>query len=70
MELPSNEAVRTAVQAGAGATLLSKLVAANALSAGSLVQLALALPNRRFFLLRHKERRVAPAEREFIATLG
>jgi DNA-binding transcriptional LysR family regulator len=69
LELPSNEAVRTAVQAGAGATLISKLVAANALRAGSLVRLALALPNRRFFLLRHRERRVTPAEREFIAAL-
>ena len=70
LELPSNEAVRTAVQAGAGATLLSKLVASNALRAGSLVRLALSLPNRRFFLLHHKERRVTPAEREFIATLA
>ena len=69
LELPSNEAVRTAVQAGAGATLISKLVAANALRAGSLVRLPLALPNRRFFLLRHRERRVTPAEREFIAAL-
>jgi DNA-binding transcriptional LysR family regulator len=70
LELPSNEAVRTAVQAGAGATLISKLVATNALQAGSLVRLALALPNRRFFLLRHKERRITPAEREFIAGLS
>jgi len=70
LELPSNEAVRTAVQTGAGATLISKLVATNALGAGSLVRLALALPNRRFFLLHHKERRVTPAEREFIAGLA
>ena len=70
LELPSNEAVRTAVQAGAGATLISNLVASNALRAGSLVRLSLALPNRRFFLLRHKERRVTPAEREFTAALA
>ena len=70
LELPSNEAVRTAVQAGAGATLISNLVASNALRAGSLVRLSPALPNRRFFLLRHKERRVTPAEREFTAALA
>ncbi len=70
LELPSNEAVRTAVQAGAGATLISNLVASNALRAGSLVRLSLALPNRRFFLLRHRERRVTPAEREFTAALA
>ncbi|HLZ03351.1 MAG TPA: LysR substrate-binding domain-containing protein [Bradyrhizobium sp.] len=70
LELPSNEAVRTAVQAGAGATLISRLVAGNALRAGTLVRLAITLPNRRFFLLRHKERRVTPAEREFIAALA
>lgn len=70
LELPSNEAVSTAVQAGAGATLISNLVASNALRAGSLVRLSLGLQKRRFFLLRHKERRVTPAEREFTAALA
>jgi DNA-binding transcriptional LysR family regulator len=70
LELPSNEAVRSTVESGAGATVISKLVAGSALQAGSLVALGLRLPSRRFFSLRHKERRVTPAEREFIATLA
>jgi DNA-binding transcriptional LysR family regulator len=65
LELPSNEAVRTAVEDGAGAAVLSRLVIADALEAGTLVALDLALPRRRFFALRHKERAVTQAEREF-----
>ena len=37
MTLPSNEAVRTAVEAGAGVAVLSRLVVARALKAGDLV---------------------------------
>jgi DNA-binding transcriptional LysR family regulator len=70
LELPSNEAVRAAVEAGAGATIISKLVAGSALQAGSLVELGLALPSRRFYCLRHRERRFSPAETRFIAALG
>jgi DNA-binding transcriptional LysR family regulator len=64
LELPSNEAVRAAVEHGAGAAVLSRLVVADALEAGTLVALDLALPKRRFFALRHKERAVTQAERE------
>ena len=56
MTLPSNEAVRTAVEAGAGVAVLSRLVVARALKAGDLVELALELPDRAFHALRHKER--------------
>ena len=56
MELPSNEAVRTAVEAGAGVAVLSRLVVARALKAGDLVELPLGLPDRAFHALRHKER--------------
>ena len=65
LELPSNEAVRTAVEDGAGAAVLSKLVVAAALEAGSLVALDFAVPKRQFFALRHKERSITQAEREF-----
>ena len=44
MELPSNEAVRSAVEAGAGATVISRLAAAAGIASGSLVELPLALP--------------------------
>ena len=56
LTLPSNEAVRTAVEAGAGVAVLSEHVVAPALSAGTLTQLPLALPDRPFHALRHKER--------------
>jgi DNA-binding transcriptional LysR family regulator len=56
LTLPSNEAVRTAVEAAAGVAVLSALVVADALRAGTLHALPLDLPPRRFFGLRHKER--------------
>lgn len=65
LELPSNEAVRTAVQHDAGVAVLSRLVVAEALASGSLVALDVALPKRRFFSLRHKERYATRAERAF-----
>lgn len=70
LELPSNESVRGAVIAGAGATILSKLVATNTLMSGSLVALKLPLPSRNFFLLRHKERHATRAERELEKLMG
>ncbi len=65
LEFPSNESVRGAVIAGAGATILSKLVARNTLTSGALVALKVPLPSRSFFLLRHKERHTTQAEKEF-----
>lgn len=56
LELPSNEAVRSAVEAGAGATAISKLVVAASLRAGSLVAVDFPLPARRFTALRHMQR--------------
>ncbi len=67
LELPSNEAIRCAVEAGAGATVISRLVADSSLRAGGLVQVGLDLPKRPFYRLRHKERHVSHAERAFIA---
>jgi DNA-binding transcriptional LysR family regulator len=65
LELPSNEAVRSAVAAGAGATVISKLVAAALLKTRTLVALDLPLEKRHFSILRHKERYLTEAEREF-----
>jgi DNA-binding transcriptional LysR family regulator len=64
LELPSNESVRSAVAAGAGAAILSKLVAASLLTSRTLIALKIAMPSRLFFVLRHKERHVTHAERE------
>jgi len=65
LELPSNEAVRSAVAAGAGATVISKLVVAALLKAKALVALDLPLQRRHFSILRHKERYLTESEREF-----
>lgn len=70
LELSSNEAVRTAVIAGAGATVMSRFVTEAAVAAGRLVQMPLALPRRRFLAIRHKERHVTHAQREFLALIG
>jgi DNA-binding transcriptional LysR family regulator len=62
--LPSNEAVRAAVEDATGAAVLSKLVVAASIEAGSLIDLDFALPKRPFFALRHKERAITQTERE------
>lgn len=73
MTLPSNEAVRTAVEAGAGVAVLSALVVARAVAAGDLHLLPLDLPERPFHALRHKERyrtRAADALTDLIKETG
>jgi DNA-binding transcriptional LysR family regulator len=69
LELPSNEAVRSAVEAGAGATALSRLVVQDAIAAGTVAALNFKLPKRRFFALRHKDRTPTQAERALLALL-
>lgn len=64
MELPSNEAVCAAVVAGAGASIISRLVAAALIGSGDLIAIKASLPTRRFIQLRHKERYVTQAARE------
>ncbi len=56
LALPSNEAVRAAVEAGMGATAISASVAAPSLEAGLLCRVDWALPDREFRVLRHVER--------------
>lgn len=68
--LPTNEAVRSAVKAGAGVSVMSKLAAASALKAGSIVAVDYPIPLRRFFMLRHKEHYVTAAEHEFAQAMG
>lgn len=54
--LPSNESVRTAVEAGAGVAVLSSLAVAGALKAQRLYAAPISFGPRSFFALRHKER--------------
>ncbi|WP_150292817.1 LysR substrate-binding domain-containing protein [Sphingobium estronivorans] len=56
LTLPSNEAVRSAVNAGAGYTVISTLVVEPLLRAGRLRRADFALEPRPFYGLRHKER--------------
>jgi DNA-binding transcriptional LysR family regulator len=62
MELPSNEAVRSVVEAGAGATAISRLVVADKLATGTLVAAPLHCPDRRYIALRHGDRHHGRAE--------
>lgn len=65
--LPNGEAVRAAVIAGAGAAVVSDLVVAADLRNGSLHRVELELPDRRFFLVRHRARYQSQAARAFEA---
>jgi DNA-binding transcriptional LysR family regulator len=56
LELPSNEALRAAVEAGLGATVISASVAAPSLEAGLLHRVRFNLPERDFHVLRHVAR--------------
>jgi DNA-binding transcriptional LysR family regulator len=66
-ELPTNEAICAAVEAGAGAAVVSRLVAERALASGSLAAVDIALPKRSFAVLRHKQRYVTRASEAFYA---
>ena len=70
LELPSNEAVRAAVEAGLGATALSASVAAPSIEAGLLHQVAVHLPERHFHVLRHRERYRSRAAEALLALMG
>jgi DNA-binding transcriptional LysR family regulator len=70
LELPSNEAVRVAVESGDCATAISNLVVVQSLAAGTLHRVKIDLPKRSFFVLRHKERYASQAERALFASFG
>jgi DNA-binding transcriptional LysR family regulator len=69
LELPSNEAVRAAIEAGDCATAISDLVVAQSLAAKTLHRVSIDLPRRSFYGLRHKERYASQAERALLATI-
>lgn len=64
--LPTNEAVRVAVEAGAGVAVISRLVVDNAIRAGNVIAIDYPLPRRHFFMLRHRNRYATAAEKEFV----
>ena len=56
IELPSNEAVLSAVLAGAGATILSERVCSDAIRAGTLKRLPISAAPRGFYGVQHADR--------------
>jgi DNA-binding transcriptional LysR family regulator len=68
--LPSNEAVRTAVEAGMGVAALSNLVVSPSIENGRLHRLSLELPARPFFAVRHRERHRSHAADALLAIIA
>lgn len=60
--LPNNESVRRAVEAGAGATIISEHVVARGIADGSLRHVPLDIPPRAFALIVHGARQPGPAQ--------
>ena len=67
--LPSNEAVREAIEAGAGATIVSRHVVASAIANGTLKAIPVDLPLREFALVRHRDRHETLAQQALVAHL-
>lgn len=69
MVLPSNEAVREAIEAGAGATIISRHVVASAVAAGRLIEIPIELPQREFALVRHRDHHASKSQTALVAHL-
>ncbi len=69
IELPANNSVLTAVSGGAGATILSELVCADALAAGKVVEVPVKLPRRTYFAVQHQDRTRTRAAAALLALL-
>jgi DNA-binding transcriptional LysR family regulator len=67
--LPSNEAVREAIEAGAGATIISRHVVASAIAAGELIEIPIELPQREYALVLHRDRHATLAQEALVAHL-
>lgn len=70
LELPTNEAVRSAIIAGVGPGALSELVVRDAEAAGALARVPVNLPRRAFRMLRHTERKLSRAAEMFVKGLS
>lgn len=70
LELPSNESVRAAVEAGAGLAVMSRLVVDGSIKSGTLVALPLHVAKRRFYSIRHRQRYLSLAARALLKISG
>ena len=68
LELPSNEAVATAVGSGAAASILSTSAVLAGLEAGLLVAVPFDLPERHFYRLTHKDRHLSRSAKALLAS--
>jgi DNA-binding transcriptional LysR family regulator len=64
--LPGNEAIREAVEAGVGATIISEHVVASALTVGTLRAHPIDLPQRDFAVLQHRDRHASIAQQTLV----
>ena len=69
LEMPSNEAIRGAVVAGAGATAISRVVVKPALQLKTLHAVQFAPLERPFVLVKHRDRSQSTAVRAFLAMI-
>jgi DNA-binding transcriptional LysR family regulator len=69
LELPSNEAVCAAVEAGAGATAISLAVVKSAVQHGSLRVVPFETLTRPFMILWHRDRKLSQAAQAFVEKL-
>jgi DNA-binding transcriptional LysR family regulator len=60
--LPDNEAIREAVEAGAGATIISEHVVTSAIASGKLRANPIDLPPRDFVIVQHRNRHTSTAQ--------
>jgi DNA-binding transcriptional LysR family regulator len=70
LELPSNEAVRAAVEAGAGATAISELLVDSGIKSSVLYRVPMNLPKRQFIVLGHRERSRSKVAAAFLALIN
>ncbi len=70
LELPSNEAVRAAVEAGAGATAISELLIDSSIKSGVLHRVPMNMPKRQFIVLGHRERSRSKVAIAFLALIN
>ncbi|MGH6771384.1 MAG: LysR substrate-binding domain-containing protein [Xanthobacteraceae bacterium] len=68
--LPGNEAIREAVEAGAGATIISEHVVASSIAVGTLRANPIDLPPRDFVVLQHRDRHASVAQQTLVKHLA
>ena len=61
-EYQAAKAIRQAVEAGAGATIISQHVVARSIADGKLMTVPIEIPPREFALITHRDRALGPAQ--------